>query len=132
MTPGSNIDIQTRPKNQGEQLIVLSENLKQMNTLLNEIKCSVDTQEDTMHKFYTEYKVEHTRVADAAASAHKRIDKVEVDISLITSNMTKIQEAMSPLISSNKFLVWIGAGLGVLLLGFLWAIFTNQIQVIMP
>jgi hypothetical protein len=131
MTPESE-GRSTKGISQGEQLILLAEKIGQMSAVLIEVKNAVQARDDMLQKFYTEYKVEHLRVTDMASGANKRLDRVENEIGEVTSNMSKIQEAMRPLISANKFLVWLGAAVGIMVVGLLWAILTNQVMVVMP
>ena len=117
---------------QGEQLAILTEQSRQMYSMLKEVHSNVCTLDDKVQTFYTEYKVELVRVVDAATIANKRVDKMEGEITIITSNIEKIQDAIRPLITSYKFLFWLGGVIGLLVVGFLWAILTHQVTIVMP
>ena len=117
---------------QGEQLAILAEQSRQMYSVLSEVHSNVCALDDKVQTFYTEYKVELVRVVDAATIANKRVDKMEGEMTTITSNIEKIQEAIRPLITSYKFLFWLGGAIGLLVIGFLWAILTHQVTIVMP
>jgi hypothetical protein len=115
---------------------VLGERLDQQGRLSLETKCAMDNLTQRFGEFINSYGVEHQKVVSGTTAAHQRIDELRIRIERIENafdgmdkNLDRLNENYKQLV---KLLVWIGSGIGVLVLGLLWQIFTGTAQVVIP
>ena len=109
---------------------VLEERMTNLQTDITQIGCNVSTLvtgfQDFRHKYVEEHAkvVSRTEAHDITLVDHKkRIEELEKEY-------RKLLDMITPLIHTNKIVVWIGAVLGLSVLGLIWSIITGQVVLV--
>ena len=90
---------------------------------VNEIKRDIKCLSEREAEFERHYTGEHVKVETAASAAHRRLDILEPKVS-------KIEDALHPLMIQARIIVWVATLLGVSIIGLIWAIIVGQAEVI--
>lgn len=114
------------------ELAVILERIDFLRDDIGELKKSVICLENNYASLRHEYAVEHVRVVDKADAAHKRLDIHEQKIEAIVSTLDRMERAMSPLITTNRLILWIGGIFGVSIITLIWMLITQEAKLIFP
>lgn len=124
MTPTQNTTKQT--------LDVISTNLEHVKETVDVIKTDVKCLDQKQNAFEKTYIKEHQIVVSMATDnreevirAHRRIDDIE-------KSMKELQQAIQPLVLTNKILTVLGGILATSVIALIWSILTHQVSIIFP
>lgn len=117
----------SRPNNE-----VLLERVENLRCDTGEIKEAVKELSGKVENLLLNYGLNHEKVVNRTEDAHRRIDDLEKIVKSQGEQLLKLSKSIEPLVTSNKILVWIAGGFGLLLIGFLFMILTHQVTVTFP
>lgn len=109
---------------------VLVERLKNLQDDLVKIDQGVSSLNDKFGCFERGYLVEHAKVVNRADEAHARLADHLKRIEMLEARFEQLSKLISPLIQTNKIVVWIGGALGLSVLGLVWSILTGQVTLL--
>jgi len=116
---------------------VVVERLAYLQKDVTELKTSFSCFSGQLERLERTYLVEHEKLVGKVDSANARIDSALVDIKLqndrvkeLTNNVDALERSVSPLVTSNKIMAWIGSALGLSVIALLWMLLTGQVQLI--
>jgi len=81
--------------------------------------------------------IERVKLCQQADAAHRRLDEFEArcrerrtEMDELSKQVDRIHEAMMPLITANRILVYLGIGLAGSVMGLIWGLLTGQVQLV--
>jgi len=77
-----------------------------------------------------EYIKNQSEFAQECARAHYRISTHDKQLDTLTIWARGIDKIIPSLVSTNKILIFIGSGLGLSIIGLIWALITGQITLV--
>jgi hypothetical protein len=95
-----------------------------------DLKTSLKEHDRVERDFQREYWQRHTKVAESAERAHFRIDDLVETIREIKDWHKKLGESITPLMHTNKIILFIGGALGLSVLALIWSLITGQAIII--
>lgn len=107
---------------------VILERIKHIQDDVIEIKESQKFGEERAQNFERHYIKDHAVVVQQAEAAHKRLNGHEDKIGSLENDLGALIKAMQPLVSTNRFLRWVGGIVGAALLALIIAVITGQVQ----
>jgi hypothetical protein len=113
------------PSQTQSQTAVILERIETVRCDISELKVSVME----LTKVYQDFVVQYTRAHTELASTTERN---RYDLANHEKRLEALEALIKPLALQGKILAFIGSALGVLVIGFLWALLTQQFVVAVP
>lgn len=99
-----------------------------------EIKHDVKSLNERQAEFERHYTGEHVKVAASAEAAHSRLDRLEPRVEKLEESLRcevqRIRDALSPLTTQAKLIVWVASALGLSIIALLWSIIIGKAEVV--
>jgi len=115
---------------QTRAVAVLEERLSNLQSDITQIGCNVSTLITGFHDFRNTYVSEHAKVVSRTEAHGETLIDHKKRIEELEKEYKKLLDMITPLIQTNKVVVWIGAVLGMSVLGLIWAIITGQVTLL--
>lgn len=118
------------PNHQTQSVAVLVERLSNMQTDVTEICANIGALVTGFQEFRQLYLLEHASVVNRTEAHEKTLVDHGRKLEELEKDYKKLYEMITPLIHTNKIVVWIGAVLGLSVLGLIWSIITGQVVLV--
>jgi len=107
---------------------VVLERISIMQNDITDIKRLLDKNEERLQMAM----VERIKIAQESSAAHRRLDECQPKRELIEKDIDALRDAMRPLITANRIMVYLASALMVSILGLIWGLITGQVQLVFP
>ena len=107
---------------------MLAERIEAQTKMIADIACEVRK----TTQFMTDSIVDRSRLTQANNAAHARIDELKIRVDNMEKVIDGISLSIDRLVSSNKVMIWMASGIGVLILALLFKIFTGEVVLVTP
>jgi len=99
---------------------------------INQLSTDIKKYSNEQNQFAQECIKAHAINDKKASAAHSRLDDHDKQLGILVKWSREIDKLISPLVSTNKIAIFIGGGIGLSIIGLIWAIITGQVTLIFP